>query len=299
MHSVKRLPTYTLIFVLMLGVTSLFSCEKIAEVPAPSVSPEQTAPPAISPSILGVEAYLIINDGVITRDVDFSLNQPAYFVALDWAGDYIFYLDVTPPFTPDQPATTAEGTYQSIGYDNFVSWKNLTTGKHIFWAQLVKPDMTPLNPPVDASLEIDVPSPGTDKPFIRSLSVQMLCQPGYTPPDMPSRPKDASACADINVITDVLNFKVFADKIGQPSAPGEGHFIYYFNVTPPMTPGKPALTEEGTYAITADSITSWLGVLPGEYLVWVQLVNNDNTPLEPPVVAGGSIIVPVDAERYY
>lgn len=50
---------------------------------------------------------------------------------------------------------------------------------------------------------------------------------------------------------------------------------------------------------TADSIADWLGVSPGEYRVWVQLVNNDNTPLDPPVIAGGSIIVAEDAERYY
>ena len=115
---------------------------------------------------------------------------------------------------------------------------------------------------------------------------------------MRDRPQNASTCADIDISVDVNNFKPFADKIGQASIPGEGHFIYYFNVNPPTTPGKPALTKEGTYAITADSIASWLAVLPGEYDIWVQLVNNDNSPLEPPVIGGGNIIVPLDAERY-
>lgn len=297
MYNVRRLSIYVVILVLTLSIVSLLSCTETAEVPAPAVSPEHAAPPAISPSILGVNANIVMDDGVLTRDVNFSVNQPGYFIALDWAGNIIFYLDIKPPFTPGQPATTAEGTYQSTDFDNFVSWKDLSPGKHTFWAQLVKPDLTPLDPHVDASIEIEVPSPGTDKPFIRSLSIQMLCRPGYTPPDMPGRPEGAAACADINVIPDVGNFQVI-DKIGHQNVPGEGHFIYYFNVTPPTDPGEPALTEHGTFAITADGIASWLGVLPGEYKVWVQLVNNDNTPLDPPVVAGGAIIVPVDADRY-
>lgn len=299
MHKLKSRSGYFIIIALILSLLSLSSCARTEEIPAPSLAPENPAPPETSPIILGVNATIAMDDGVLTRDVNFSVIQPAYFLALDWAGDFAYYLDVEPPISPGQPATTAEGTYQITKGENFVSWENLTPGKHTLSAQLVKPDLTPLDPPVDTSVEIEVPSPGTDEPLIRSLSIQMLCQSGYTPPDMPSRPQGASACADINIMPDIRNFEVFADKIGQPAAPGEGHFIYYFNVNPPTAPGKPALTQEGTYAITADGIASWLGVLPGKYRVWVQLVNNDNTPLDPPVIAGGSIIVPLDAERYY
>jgi hypothetical protein len=238
-----------------------------------------------------------MNDKVLTPDVDFSIVRSGNFDPLEWAGDIIFYLDVKPPSKQGQPATTAKGTYQTSNINDFVSWKNVTAGKHSFSAQLVKSDLTPLDPPVDSSIEIEVPSSGTDKPFIRSLTIQMLCSPGYRPPEMPGRPTGTVACADIVISSDVHNFKI-VDKIGYRTAPGEGHFIYYFNVTPPTIAGQQALTEEGTYAISVDSIASWLGVLPGEYKVWVQLVNNDNTPLEPPVLSGGTVIVPLDVGRY-
>ena len=300
MNKIKRSlwATSLVVLALLLTLVGMSSCTKTEQVPAPSVTPQHPAPPETSPSILGVNANIVTNDSGLTHDVTFSLNQPTYSIAADWAGDIIYYLDVKPPLAAGQSALTADGTYQSTFYST-VSWRNLAPGKHSFSAQLVKPDLTPLDPHVDASIELEVPSPTADsQTLIQSLSIQMLCQPGYTPPGMPGRPQGASACADINVISTVLNFKAFTDKIGQSAAPGEGHFIYYFNITPPTTPGKPALTEVGTYAITADSIASWLGVLPGEYEVWVQLVNNDNTPLDPPMIAGGSIIVPIDAERY-
>jgi hypothetical protein len=282
----------------LLAMVGTASCTQSEQVTAPTVSPQQTAPPITSPSILGLRADIVTEDGVITKDATFGVDSSPYVTAdFTWAGDYIFYLDVAPPLKAGQSAATAEGTYQA-GIENYISWKNLAPGMHTLSVQLVTPDNTPLDPYVDASIEIEMPSPGTSQPFIRSLSIQMLCQPGLVPPGMPGRPKGASACADIVVAPEFNNFTVYADKIGKPAAPGEGHFIYYYDVTPPTDPGKPALTEKGTYAITADSIASWLGVLPGEYKVWVQLVNNDNTPLEPPVIAGGSIIVPIDAERY-
>jgi len=239
--------------------------------------------------------------GKLTNDVNFNLNTPGYFtgsVYFDWGGNIIHYLDVELPDTPGLPATSAEGTFQAT-FNTFVTWEDLLPGRHTFSAQLVTPSLTPLEPHMHAGVELEVPPPGTSQPVINSLSVQTLCRPGYTVPGMPGRPQqDRQACADINVAIDVINFKIVADKIGQQAAPGEGHFIYYFNVTPPTSPGKPGLTEEGTYAVTTDSIVSWFGVLPGEYSVWVQLVNNNNTPLEPPVIAGATLIVPVDAGRY-
>jgi hypothetical protein len=286
-----------LVITITLVLINMASCAKTEQVPAPTVSPQHPAPPLLSPSILGVRADVGIDDGNSANDVSFGINEPGYALALDWAGDVVYYLDVIPPLAEGQSALTADGTYQST-FETTVLWKDLSPGMHTFSAQLVKPDQTPLGPHVDTSVEIEVPVPGTDKPFIRSLSIQVLCRPGYRPPNMPGRPEGASACADIDVISNIGNFKVFADKIGQPTVPGEGHFIYYFNVSPPTDLNKPALTGEGTYAITGDSITSWVGVLPGEYKVWVQLVNNDNTPLEPPVLAGGSIIVPIEADRY-
>ena len=296
MNNIRHRMFYPVILILIFTLVGIFSCSQIKQVPAPSSTPQHPAPPEFSPTILGSVARIVTDDGVLTRDVTYSISLPGY-VSVGWAGNVVFYLDVKPPFKAGNSALTAEGTYQN-NFDNSVIWKNLTPGEHTFSAQLVNPDLTPLDPHVDSSIQLDIPSPETAAPVIKSSSIDILCRPGYIPPDMRDRPQNASTCADIDISVDVNNFKPFADKIGQASIPGEGHFIYYFNVNPPTTPGKPALTKKGTYVITADSVASWLAVLPGEYDVWVQLVNNDNTPLEPPVIGGGSIIVPLDAERF-
>jgi hypothetical protein len=297
MKNIKHRLLYPFIIILILGMVGILSCSQVKQVPAPSSTPQNPAPPEYYPTILASAARIITEDGVLSSDVNHSISFPGFYSESDWAGETVFYLDVEPPLKAGSSALTAEGTYQNT-VGNSALWKNLTPGKHTFSAQLVKHDMTPLDPPVNTSIQLDIPSPGTTAPVILSTSMNMLCRPGYTPPNMSDRPQNASTCADINVSVDVNNFTPFANKIGQSSIPGEGHFIYYFNVNPPMTSGKPALTKEGTYAITADSIASWLAVLPGEYNVWVQLVNNDNTPLEPPVIGGGSIVVPIDAERF-
>jgi hypothetical protein len=79
----------------------------------------------------------------------------------------------------------------------------------------------------------------------------------------------------------VENF-VLADKVGQNNQTGEGHVIYYLDVTPPLVKGQTALTAEGSYALSVSKNYSWDNVAPGQHNFWAQLVNNDNTPLEPP-----------------
>ena len=78
-----------------------------------------------------------------------------------------------------------------------------------------------------------------------------------------------------------VEFFNLADKIGQPNVPGEGHIIFYLDVAPPLKKGESALTAEGTYFITTDTAHIWQNVPAGAHTFWVQLVNNDNTPLEP------------------
>jgi hypothetical protein len=85
----------------------------------------------------------------------------------------------------------------------------------------------------------------------------------------------------MTIKTFVENFDL-VDKSGQSNEPGEGHIVYYLDVTPPIEQGVSALTAEGTYAISTDTTYIWDGLKPGTHTFWVQLVNNDNTPLEPP-----------------
>ena len=78
-----------------------------------------------------------------------------------------------------------------------------------------------------------------------------------------------------------VEFFNLVDKIGQANVPSEGHIIFYLDVTPPLKKGESALTAEGTYSITKDKVHVWEKVPAGAHTFWVQLVNNDNTPLEP------------------
>jgi hypothetical protein len=84
------------------------------------------------------------------------------------------------------------------------------------------------------------------------------------------------------VAVSISNFNL-VDKIGQANVPGEGHLTYYADVSIPTTSGEPALTATGTYAVSASTSYTWTVLLPGKHTVGVQLVNNDNTPLSPPV----------------
>lgn len=87
---------------------------------------------------------------------------------------------------------------------------------------------------------------------------------------------------DIQVVINVANFRV-VDKIGQPNVAGEGHIVYYLDAAPPTTAGASALSAAGTYFATTSTAMVWLNVPSGPHKIAAQLVNNDNTPLSPPV----------------
>jgi hypothetical protein len=86
--------------------------------------------------------------------------------------------------------------------------------------------------------------------------------------------------SEINVRTYVENFNL-VKKIGQNPAFGEGHIIYYLDVTPPLIKGNSALTQEGSYVVSTQKSYIWHNVTPGSHNLWVQLVNNNDTCLEP------------------
>jgi hypothetical protein len=87
----------------------------------------------------------------------------------------------------------------------------------------------------------------------------------------------------------VFNFKLTGgSSISGPNSPGEGHLIFYKNVDTPTTAGQTAFTSPGTFAVTAKTFHTWQNVPindEGGYGFWVQQVNNDNTPLDIPVLA--------------
>ena len=113
-------------------------------------------------------------------------------------------------------------------------------------------------------------------------------QPGVeiTAPD-PGDTPDGSVTVEV----DVSSFDV-VDKLGEPAQEGEGHVHFYLDVAQiPTTPGQPAVTAEGTYHAEATTSHTWEDLTPGEHTFSVQLVNNDHTPLDPPVTAQVKVTV--------
>lgn len=125
-------------------------------------------------------------------------------------------------------------------------------------------------------------------PFIL-ISFAMLFTACHPEPVMPqdARILIINPAAESTMTDDTVTIKTFVerfnlvDKIGQQNSPGEGHIIYYIDITPPMEHGKSALSADGTYSISTDTSHTWNNVQPGTHTLWVQLVNNDNTPVEP------------------
>ncbi|MBI2853893.1 MAG: hypothetical protein HYX87_03105 [Chloroflexi bacterium] len=99
-----------------------------------------------------------------------------------------------------------------------------------------------------------------------------------------------SFAGPIAVALQVSGFTL-VDKLGQANIPGQGHIHYFLDVTPPTAPGQPAVTAAGTYVATIDIFNVWNNVGPGQHTFSAELVNNDHTPLVPPVAAQARVTV--------
>jgi hypothetical protein len=95
---------------------------------------------------------------------------------------------------------------------------------------------------------------------------------------------------DITVSIQTANFEI-VDKLGENAASGEGHIHYFLDAIPPTFPFMLSVTGKGSYVTALDNSFTWTGVLPGVHLLIAELVNNDYTPLNPPILAGTIITV--------
>jgi hypothetical protein len=202
----------------------------------------------------------------------------------------IFYYDVTPPTTLGQPAYSEPGTYiVKEAIEEPVIWKNVPPGSHVFSAQLVNAqDNTPTDPPVIAQCIITVPAEVSEAPEIRIASVQVpypIAEYVTMSPE-PIPPLEAGVTASVH------NIKLNDDNIGKQNVPGEGHIIYYLDVDPPTVPGQSAITGPGTFKATTSDFYFWEELPADRHVFSIQLVNNDNTPLDPPVTAQIIITIP-------
>jgi len=87
---------------------------------------------------------------------------------------------------------------------------------------------------------------------------------------------------NITVAVTVDHFSL-VNKFGEANVAGEGHIHYFLDVLPPTEPGKPAVTAPGTYVPATATRYTWQNVPAGIHVIGVELVNNDHTPLAPPV----------------
>lgn len=96
---------------------------------------------------------------------------------------------------------------------------------------------------------------------------------------------------DVAVQVEVSNFRV-VDRLGGADAKGEGHVHFYIDVDDvPTTPGRPAVSREGTYHAAGVTSHTWANVQPGTHTFAVQLVNNTHTPLDPLATARVTVTV--------
>jgi hypothetical protein len=95
---------------------------------------------------------------------------------------------------------------------------------------------------------------------------------------------------DVQVRIFLQNFAAVAPT-GQPNKKGEGHAIYYLDVAAPLTAGTPATTSTGSFVASAETSYTWKNVAAGQHTFTVQLVNNDDTPLLPPISVRANVTV--------
>ncbi|MBI2848433.1 MAG: DUF4399 domain-containing protein [Chloroflexi bacterium] len=143
-------------------------------------------------------------------------------------------------------------------------------------------------------------------PLIALGAALLIVSCGTTEPTAPTTPTTPTAPAptlritkpatgasltagNIEVAVQVTNFGLVAP--GGAAAAGKGHIHYYLDVTIPTEAGKPAVTAAGTYKASPGATATWENVAAGSHTFSAQLVNNNHTPLSPPVTATVTVTV--------
>jgi len=209
-----------------------------------------------------------IGDVTLSVDVsNFKIVDKQGQANVKGEGHLHYFMDVAAPTAQGKPAVTEPGTYAHVT-DTSYTWHNIGGGSHTFSVELVNNDHTPLNPPVVASVTL--------------LVVPEIGQPGA----VILTPRDGGIvlAGDVSVTVQVDNFDL-VNPGGQPNAARQGHLNYFLDFAAPTTAGQPAVGPSGTYISTADTSYTWHSILPGQHTLSIELVNNDQTPLDTPVVA--------------
>ena len=239
-----------------------------------TTTPPTTTPPATSaagPTITIIAPGNGVipvpgNVAVTVQVANFKLVEKQGQPAVAGEGHIHYFLDVDAPTTPGQPAVPPNGSWAHTANTSY-TFTNVTGGQHKISVELVNNDHTPLVPPVVAA-------------------VNFLVLQEIGPPNLViATPRDGEAlpAGDLTVTIQASNFNI-VDKQGQANVSREGHVHYYLDVDAPTTPGQPAIPPSGVWAHVATTSYTFTNVAPGAHTISVELVNNDHTPLEPPVV---------------
>lgn len=137
----------------------------------------------------------------------------------------------------------------------------MAPGTHTLSVQLVNNDHTPVIPLVVQKITVTL----DNNPRLKISS--------------PSNGSIRKA-GSITITASVSNFNV-VDKQGQAKVAGEGHLHFYMDVQPPTDPTKPAIPASGVWAHVSGTTYTFDNVPVGLHTFYVQLVNNDHTPLSP------------------
>jgi hypothetical protein len=271
-----------MVFILVFTMAAFSACSDESSATLNTTSRPKTtltsSPPSPSPSRPSGPSVLItspenlagLNIGSITVVIkinEFKLTNSSGQSNISGEGHVHYYMDVEAPTTADQPAVTSAGTCAESTAISYV-WKNVGSGDHKFSVQLVNNDHTPLNPPAVAAVSLRVTA-AAGMPAVVIVS-----------------PRDGEVIPgnSVTITAQAANFNL-VDKIGQTNAPNEGHLMFYQDVEAPTIQGPQATTRPDSYLATASNSYTWTGLAQGTHTFSIQLVNNNNTPINPPVSA--------------
>jgi hypothetical protein len=139
----KRLTVFLLLLSLLLPM--LLSCR------AEPLAPEEPVLVLLSPSDGSTLASGDIEVRIYLHN--FTLVENTGQPNQSNAGHVIYYLDVSAPLKPGEPATTADGTFAALDSASYI-WPNVPAGLHTFSVQLVNNDDTPLLAPVSVRANV-------------------------------------------------------------------------------------------------------------------------------------------------
>jgi hypothetical protein len=254
--------TIILVIISLTGLLIFSSCLRAEGQPPPPGSPDIK----ITAPVDGAAA------GEVTVSVDISNFKLVQGSSRQGEGLVMYYLDTYVPTYYYHPAITTGGTYAARAETSY-TWENVPPGPHTFSAQLVNNDNGPMPIPAVATVTVNIGAP-QGSPGLKITSPE---DGSELPPGM------------IIIIAEASSFIISEKDMGPVNRPGSGHFIYYMDEKPPTDQGQPALTDNSI--VSTALIQRWKSITEGTHTFAVQLVNNDDTPLDPPVTASATLSI--------